>query len=711
MKNLKYNNAFFLFLSFCILPINAMEHLYKQSLKKNSPTLRPALQPTFIYLSGTDAEKQPIMVPWRTAEKIPVIKSMLSDLGSDRRNPPRQPLLIPFPQEQIQVTLEILKSYNAAPNRESAQNQLKNNSLNTLIESLPVLTHFNVEKNIETDFNTAILYRIKRNPQELLQNESIVTLDSDIREKIMTKPTIDNLENKLISQYNPQDKGKKVRLYQPLDNWIIGEFNYNGTQLAALRHSSLTLWDITDPTQPKKRELITNENGRNYARSAFSHKNNLLASSIGNRLTIRDTTDFNNPIAYELEYSGNIFAITFTPNDKYFIAGGSELTLWDITDLQNIKKMVRKTLKTGDQILQISCDAHQKYILSLIEHRPQRRSLTIFDTNDIDNIKEYHLESDIESDIKNAFFSPDGTKVVAYFNEANKHPAIPKATTEAQEKASKKIVVWDISTINNIKRYYLPDHTDPVINAAYNPINSELISADLTNIIFWDLSDLNDIKKYSFNLSTFSQRSMTLSPDGTKLASNNIHNYAEKDSMIVLWDITTSHQCTPILSLYHTKQNIIEKIKFSPDGTQILTESNELSPAENNTWYNGLNLILWNLITKEQKKLLQEIRNYEPNTLKVLLALSFASLDNITISLSDANLALIDKLPQEIKNLLLFRRDPRLYAQDISKQFSTFKSNASALATWISELIWKKRQPSPTYLLPSILKPIRPEAE
>jgi WD40 repeat protein len=142
---------------------------------------------------------------------------------------------------------------------------------------------------------------------------------------------------------------------------------------------------------------------------------------------------------------------------------------------------------------------------------------------------------------------------------------VPKAELEAVSAAN-------ASQFRELTTIKAPNQDVRYTNMAFSPDNTVLAIGDNKgNIIFWDVSKADTLS----TVKSFGElRDVAFSPDGAILASASWDPKQQantnKTKTVALWDVKTGQKT---LELEYLKQ--VRTVKFSPDGKQIVTISNE----------------------------------------------------------------------------------------------------------------------------------------
>lgn len=167
----------------------------------------------------------------------------------------------------------------------------------------------------------------------------------------------------------------------------------------------------------------------------------------------------------------------------------------------------------------------------------------------------------------------------------------------------------------------LTGHTDRVRDLAFSPMNSDVVfsASNDGSVLAWDIQTGDIIRKYRQHVDWVT--SLAVHPDGAMMLSGACERRTAiicLSGEIILWDIASGD------SIYRQPAHSasVRDITFSPDGTQFVTASDDLT------------LILWDTETGNQ------IRQFEGHTVGVT-SVSFSPDGESIISSSDDNTVLL----------------------------------------------------------------------
>jgi RNA polymerase sigma factor (sigma-70 family) len=125
--------------------------------------------------------------------------------------------------------------------------------------------------------------------------------------------------------------------------------------------------------------------------------------------------------------------------------------------------------------------------------------------------------------------------------------------------------LWDVATGQEQRQFKHQERDDDAIQTVhFVPKHSWLVTGGLRTIRVWDLSTGKEVRRFRGHF-CLCDCPVTLSPDGTKLASRN----GDEQGQILLWDLQTGKRLCPP----EGHQRPIGSVAFSPDGKTLATGS------------------------------------------------------------------------------------------------------------------------------------------
>jgi RNA polymerase sigma factor (sigma-70 family) len=125
--------------------------------------------------------------------------------------------------------------------------------------------------------------------------------------------------------------------------------------------------------------------------------------------------------------------------------------------------------------------------------------------------------------------------------------------------------LWDVATGQERRRFTHQERDDDAIQTIhFVPKHPWLVTGGLRTIRVWDLSTGKEVRRFRGHF-CLCDCPVTLSPDGTKLASRN----GDEQGQILLWDLQTGKRLCPPQG----HQRPIGSVAFSPDGKTLATGS------------------------------------------------------------------------------------------------------------------------------------------
>jgi WD40 repeat protein len=319
-------------------------------------------------------------------------------------------------------------------------------------------------------------------------------------------------------------------------------FSPVGTMLAAASSSTITLWNVDNPSSPSE---IASLEGHTDAINAvaFSPDGKTLASGSADQTIILWDVATGKPIGQPLAgHTDWVRSVVFSPDGKTLASGSDDKTvrLWDV--------------KTGQSIGE-PLTGHNNYVIDvafspdgkLLASGGWDNTIILWDVTTRKPIAQPLSEH--TGLISSLAFSPDGKTLAS--------------KSDAQE-----IFLWDISDPTQAQRLMtLPGSSDSSDRSmqgsskvVFTPDGKKLASGSSDKVLVWDVSTRDESiqpAKLAKQEDVTKVKSMTLAPDNKTLAT--IGN----DGSIVLSDIATGQTIHP--PLHPDQTNTFTAVALSPD--------------------------------------------------------------------------------------------------------------------------------------------------
>jgi WD40 repeat protein len=353
-----------------------------------------------------------------------------------------------------------------------------------------------------------------------------------------------------------------------------------------------------------------------------------------NCLILWNISDLNN-ISHQVlagsHIQDHIATVAFSPDGKKIVSGswsqGAGLVLWDINDPNDITHQV---LGGAADLIAFNPDGK-----SFISSR--NRDINLWDITDPQNITSQVINPHKISYMRSIAFNPDGQSFIS----VNYREGLGLVNTSY-------IQLWKINNLNSkfdtILTPFKGENTFRLV--AFHPDGKRFVSCG-DEIILWDMSDLRNISSKvlvdnfaNINISTRwageSIYCLVFSHDGKTIALGHNNGF------------TLLNINDPSMFMSVNRFGEVLSLAFSPDDKQIVTGGHESGAKV------GKNLNLWTLITDQEEMLLQQVKNYNADQIRLIYQLYFQFSKNqkVTLKKSSEEEAIFKTLPQDMQNLL-----------------------------------------------------------
>ncbi len=305
----------------------------------------------------------------------------------------------------------------------------------------------------------------------------------------------------------------------------------------------------------------------------------ITGSDPKNNLILWDISDFNNVKSMQLfGHLDMVNDAAFSPDGNKIVSGGKgkrkNLIVWDISDIHHITSTDFNDPNEGVWAVAFSPDGSK--IVSGSFKDSDESNCIIWDA--LTGKRIANLAAD-QYFVSSLAFSPNGNKVVTgdWWGDEN------------------SLILWDIKDINNIEKTILSGHPGNISGVAFSPDGNQIVSggkrpeklAEKTaekaaerdsKIVLWNISDINNIKSTVLSNEPVAIRSVAFSHDGKMIASGDMGG----QDNITLWNAQTGKK---IINL-DGQQNGVWSVAFRPNSKQLASGGH----------YGEHNLILWTLL-------------------------------------------------------------------------------------------------------------------
>jgi WD40 repeat protein len=586
MKNIKNSCLFTFVVMFFVGNVIAMR-MTPQQMERGKVATRQVItqmeeRKTQYFIHEQDNRLNGIWVDKQLAKNnSQSIKNMVEDFGEELIDIP-----LPCSLDTIKLGFDLLQD----------KKDVKDLSFDQLVD---IANFFNF-LDVPADKMQAVLVRIKdiidSNPNNIAANETLKKLNPDLQKSIMTKQNIINCLKDCIAQKYTKDRGKPL-VGHPAKVKAIA-FSSDGTKMVSgcdenehvFMKNNVILWDISNLNNITSHTIF---GGWNILSASFSPDNKYVVSNsdIFDAIVLWNISDLNqvaqqNTTARKIIGQGQdrFKSVAFSPDGKNVFSCGRHFIVWDVSDPANI---THRQLLTG--VREGSVFSPDGTLVASVSDRDDMgkyNSFTIFDVSG-SIVHTYKKNEEQLGGITCLAFSPDGKTVISYGD---------------------KLVLWDVSDLNNIKSHVL-----------------------FSNLITTEEEAMNKL-----NVTTYLGRSLILSYDGKKIALG-------FNNRFILLDIHNPNNQIEIGKIGMS----VDVMAFSPDGKQMITGGKSLGMF-------GKNLILWTLLTDQEEVLLNQIKNYNADQVRLIYQLCLQSSKKQAIALKKGSEEeqIFKTLPEDMQKLL-----------------------------------------------------------
>jgi WD40 repeat protein len=314
----------------------------------------------------------------------------------------------------------------------------------------------------------------------------------------------------------------------------------------------------------------------------------------------------------------SVYSIAFSPDGKSIVSGSggnhNNLILWDISDKKNIKSIV--LIGHPDGINSVAFSPDGKNIISCCTGH--QNNLILWDIHDVNNIKQAILSAG-QDNVVSVAFSPDG-KQIAVGCKGNQN----------------NFFLWDISDRKKMKYSVWSNPLETINAIAFSLDGKYMLLGCGSSHNSLALCDMRDIKNIMFKKLTGHKESVlsvAFSPDGKQIVSGGMGN---QDNLIT-WNISDLNNITHEFLVGHPDS--VCSVSFSSGGKTVISACY----GEKN------NFIEWTLLTDQEALLLQGIKKYSIDHIKLMYQICLQSLQGRQI-LVDHEMFMT--LPADMRQLL-----------------------------------------------------------
>jgi WD40 repeat protein len=309
------------------------------------------------------------------------------------------------------------------------------------------------------------------------------------------------------------------------------------------------LWDVADPSHPRRLRLIpTGPSGEVFAVVFSPDGRILVTANRDNSAILWDITDPAQPreLSRLTGHTEPVFALAFSPDGHMLATAGADKTvvLWDITDLVRPRQVSPPTIADGKALYAVAFSPDGRTLAT----GGAGNTVSLWDITDPATPRPLGLPLAGHTDVvSHVAFSPDGRALV---------------TTSW----GGAVVLWE--TTGPIQP--LDGHTGPVNSVSFSPDGHTLASGGSDNrLTLWNVADPTRPRTIS-QLTTGSEvRSVAFSPDRRTMATTNQNN------TVSLWDVTTPDHPRRAGQPFTGHAISVLGMAFSPDGRILATSGTD----------------------------------------------------------------------------------------------------------------------------------------
>ncbi|PAV14667.1 nucleotide-binding-oligomerization-domain like receptor [Pyrrhoderma noxium] len=351
-------------------------------------------------------------------------------------------------------------------------------------------------------------------------------------------------------------------------------FSSNSHYLASgSMDTTINIWDVDRrkvkiSTLKKHTKAVTTVN--------FSPSgNNVVSGSWDGTILVWDA--FTGEVVREIECEGEVNSVTYSPNELYILAGGSEwMSMWDVDDV----KAPPKVFQVDESILRVAFSPDSSRFVSLNDDRD---AIQIWDASWGEEDTKPTFEE--QGPIQSISLSPSGKFIASgsldssiYLWNVQRGEFVKKLKLRCHVRSisfspvNEKLIafgtlfgtvqVWDVT---NEEPVTIGNHRRLVSSVAFSPLDVNHVASGSYNTIYiWNVEHRKLAVRPLIGHTSY-VNAVAYSPDGTRLVSGS------QDKTVRIWNSETGQ----LLSTLNGHYGCVYSVAYSFDGSRIVSGSDD----------------------------------------------------------------------------------------------------------------------------------------